>query len=270
MATLGDIPIITPVANAVSDAVDAFGDLVSSVPGAKWVAEQMGDFAKTPVGMAVTRALASSFYGSVAWTLGPQLASITFALPGLMRGDSFDKAWFDEVKWRTEQTAEILGGDVAAVFGDQLVAALKTLADNFGVGNAADWTAQQLARAAGSIREDVSRLALDKWNSVNVFSPDDFDPTTGRQYLAGFQRFAASNPTSLVNAFRSSVVGRVDMGPSVGMRTDVVGRVDLSNAPAPVRSSYAAVAPPRNGSTSNVALFAVIAAAGAALYYFYR
>src|SRR6267142_4323977 len=93
------------------DAVDAVTDVATSaidaVPGGKAVREAMGDVADSVAGQIILRAFATSLTGALAWKVGPQLATVAFAVPGLAKGDKFTKAWLDEFSWRVQKTAEI-------------------------------------------------------------------------------------------------------------------------------------------------------------------
>lgn len=267
------------------DVIDAAGSVVSdvagavgSLPGVSQLAEAMGDFAKTAVGQIVLRAISDSLFGSVAFVVGPQLASLTWSIPGLMRGDSFDKAWLDSFKLRVEQTAEILGGDAAAYVAAQLPIALSTLGGSFLPTEVATWGEAELAKRAGDIREDVSRIALDKWNSVSLFNPDDFDPSTGKRYgfadgARGFASFGAA-------ALRNDVAGRIVTltaadrlsNANYGSYSSYNGLHPSVLTPKP--ATYAAPRPrpppPRNGMGANLALGGVVLAAAAALVLWYR
>lgn len=116
-----------PFTKAVSDVFDA-------IPGSDWVKGVVNgplrDFANSAVGKVVLRAMATSMTGGLAATLGPQLASTAWALPGLVRGESFDEAWWKEFSWRAEKTAQTLGSEAAGkAMGDMLKAASDKLMD---------------------------------------------------------------------------------------------------------------------------------------------
>lgn len=117
------------------DLVDAVADVVTSafdrLPGSEALSHAVSDvwtgplrdFAKTPLGVTVLTAVASAAYGPLAYALGgpyglanfgAQLATVTWALPGLARGENFYDAWIAEVKRRAEKTAEVVGGEAAA------------------------------------------------------------------------------------------------------------------------------------------------------------
>lgn len=263
------------VIDTVGEGVSDVGDLIMSVPGASALAEAMGDFAKTAVGQVVLRVISDSFFGSVAMVVGPQMASLTWAIPGLMRGDTFEKAWLDSFKLRVEETAEILGGPAAEFVAKQLPTALLTLAQSFGVDEFATWTEQQLAKAAGNIREDVSRMALDKWNSLSLFNPDDYDVATGRHLGLGASGSAVG--AFGAKALTQAVVGRVATITNADrFNKRIVGSFSGDNdlppslgPPPSPPTRFAATAPPspRNAMGANLALGATIVAALGALYW---
>lgn len=259
------------VSNTVSDAVDDIGDVLSNVPGAKELAGAMGDFAHTAVGAVVLRAMSSAFYGSIAWTVGPQLASIAWAIPGLMRGDTFDKAWFDEVKWRTEQTAEILGADAGALIGQQLAAALDALNKQFGVGTLATWTEAQLAKAAGNIREDVARMALDKWNGIQLFRKEDYDAADGHRLISSVVGQGFIQKQDAAMQFQNTIVNAIRATPVINTQDQAMRFRTQAPTVAPPPTSFAVAAPaPRNGMGANLALGAVIVGAIGALAWWYK
>lgn len=183
------------VEDVASSVVDRVGDAIKAVPGGKQLlaaadaaGELAGDFARTPVGLVVFRAISGVLYASTATMLGPilgpQLASVAFAVPGLARGDNFTEAWLTEVKYRAEETANILGGDVGDVVAEQLGSLLGKLAEQLQVGDMITESASELARRFG-VREDVAALAKSIWDAIDT--PEElrrmlakYDPATGR------------------------------------------------------------------------------------------
>lgn len=166
--------------DAVSTVWNGAGDAVRLVPGGDELLEAAGDFGRTGAGLVVLRAMSTMFYASVAWPLGPQLASVAFAVPGLVRGDDFTHAWLTEVKWRTEEAAKLLGPGIVEAFGAQLAGTLRKLAEEFGAVDFIDMTTKELIERF-HVREDVAAFALAIWNHVQLPSRDEFDPVTGRQ-----------------------------------------------------------------------------------------
>lgn len=164
-------------------AVDAADSAIRALPGGSALIEAAGDAARSPLGMVVLRAMTTMLYGSAAWAIGPQLAAVTFAIPGLMRGERFDEAWLGEFKWRVEKTAETLGPGVIDAFGAQLTTTLRKMLDDFGVGSLVEMGVQEFAKRY-DIREDVAAFAMALWNRVQLPPRDAFDPATGRQLRA--------------------------------------------------------------------------------------
>ena len=170
--------------DVATSVVDRATDALGHVPGARELAEAAKDFANTPTGIAVLRAMSTTFYGTLAWPLGPQLASVAFALPGLFRGEPFEQAWFDEVKWRAEKTAEVLAPSAMDLFNAQLTDTLRKLGEDVGVGNLLNEGARELA-ARLNIREDVAAFARALWNRLELPRREDYDPASGRFNIRG-------------------------------------------------------------------------------------
>lgn len=122
--------VATSVTDRAGDALSSAWDVVDGVPGFKQLGEgtkaiftgPLRDFAKTTVGQVVIRALSSTLMGASAGLagltfVGPALAlsanTVALSMPGLVRGESFWKAYFNEGIWRVKETAKIAGGEVA-------------------------------------------------------------------------------------------------------------------------------------------------------------
>jgi hypothetical protein len=116
------IPGVNQIISAGGAVVDSAIDVVRAVPGAEDLAGALEDLLEGPLreiassesGVFILRALAGTVFGPLAWEVGPTLASATFALPGLLRGEDFWHSWFNEVMWRAEKTAEHFGPGAAA------------------------------------------------------------------------------------------------------------------------------------------------------------
>lgn len=87
-------------------------DAIHKIPGMDWAGEQLKDFAHTAVGHTFLFALATAEYMALAPVIGAQLAAVSFAIPGVAKGDNFAKAWYDETLYRIKATAKILLGDI--------------------------------------------------------------------------------------------------------------------------------------------------------------
>lgn len=166
------------VADWAGGAAADVASAVAAVPGVDVIVEAAADFARTSVGQVVTRAIATALTGGLAPVLGPQLATIAWTVPGVLRGDPWDQAWLAEFGHRAEQAATVLGGEAGAVFGAQLDAAIRYLAARIPAGQLVQWTAQQLAAAVG-IRVDVAALAVDLVNRGWREAKGAWDPATG-------------------------------------------------------------------------------------------
>lgn len=239
------------IADTVEDAVDTVtdtaGDIISVIPGGDpllgamhdLVTGPLRDFAKTGVGAVVLKAIASSFTGATAWTLGPQLASIFWATPGILRGDSFEEAWISEFKDRVEQTVEIVGvpEEITGQFGELL----KLLPDYFQPGEIITASAKELA-SRFHVREDVAEFAKSFWNHAELPSwRGRYDPATGRELLT--VNAWAMNPDLAAQAARVlSPVYRATRSPLSQQSQFVAGR--FLQPAAPLEENVRAYEPP--------------------------
>ena len=178
------------LAGAGETIVNAAGDVLGVIPGADPLYQAMKDvvegplrdFANTTVGATVLRAVSGAFTGGLSQLafVGPQLATVAWAVPGVIQGDDFDKAWFAEVRYRAEKSAELLGyGHEVHDIVDGVEKGVQKLSENFETHQRASWTPRQLGAAAG-IREDAAGLALSVWNR-EPFNQSAFDLETGRE-----------------------------------------------------------------------------------------
>lgn len=182
-----------------AEVVDVADSAIRALPGGAALIEAAGDAARSPAGMLILRAYTTMLYGSVAWAIGPQLASVTFAIPGLVRGERFDEAWLSEFKYRVETTAEILGPGIVDAFGAQLADTLRKMMDDFGVGALVEMGVQEFAKRY-DIREDVSAFAMALWNRVQLPPRNAFDPATGKQLRPWTASAAAKTQATVVDA----------------------------------------------------------------------
>ncbi len=260
---------VVDVASDVFEALPVSGPLRDLVNG------PLRDFAKTPVGLTVLRALASSFYGPLSWTLGPQLATLAWATPGLFRGEPFEKAWFDEVKWRAEKTGEMLA---PGAYEAQLNELLGKLAKELGPGEFLVGSVQEIAKRFG-VRDDVAAMGRAFWNKLELPGREDFDPVSGRQRVPrlGTTAFDVSKLQTQVAGTAakalalSSARGGVQDAQTVVASKALAGRGWVApelvvSAPA----SVAAGAPPGpRKAAGDVLLVVTVGAAAAALVWFY-
>lgn len=279
-----------PVVKLANDVVSSFEDLAAKVPGVSELADVAGDFAKTTVGQIVTRAIATALYGSLAFVVGPQLAAVSFAVPGLMTGEQFDKAWLAEFKWRCEEAAKILGPEVAELFGQELKKAIVDLAERYHVGDRVAETAIELAGKL-HIREDVAELAITKFEHA-VFDQEEYDLTTGRKKIEARARLQEAGLAQAVVGFGATAAGIrqaaiVTAGAYGGQSASTLAvkqgslRAAMALAPAapmgvPNMTAVRATAPPstpaiaRSRMIQDVALVGVVGAAIGALIWWSR
>src|SRR4051812_44237510 len=73
--------------NALKDNVPGFQEVSDAVDAV--VTGPVRDFARTSVGRTILSVAAGSLTGGLAPMLGPQLATVAFAMPGMAAGESF-------------------------------------------------------------------------------------------------------------------------------------------------------------------------------------
>jgi hypothetical protein len=174
---MGDI--FGDIGNAFSGAVSS---VVSVVPGlSDLVNGPLKDFANTTAGAFVLNVIADNFAIATVSKLGPAIAAM-WAIPGVARGDSFDKALIEGTSKRLQQTAAILGVDVGPVITSQLTGLASQLADEYGVGQVLP-SLEDIAAQYG-VREDVAAIAKAELEHLPMPNLDLFDAATGR-YLLG-------------------------------------------------------------------------------------
>jgi hypothetical protein len=269
---------------------DTTGDVIDAVPGARDVLDAVGDavtgpvrdFANTAVGRAMLSALATTVTGGLAPVLGPQLATVAFALPGLAAGQDFVSAWTQEFGSRVEQTAAIIGAEEAkALWSDQFDKAAAWLSAH-GAETLLQMPIEDLAKAAG-IREDFAAfLVAGAAGDLNEFVASLFDTKTGKR-LPGVLQSMLDAAAKMAEAARlaaakksAHVAGR---GTAVrGMVADpsrrLISVIHAPSAPvvaAPVKgfsSGDAQNVPARNGIGSTVAIAVLgVAAVGALVWW---
>jgi hypothetical protein len=175
-----------------NDVVDEIEKIVQDNPGSEWVKDlangPLRDFANTSIGQVLLRAMAGSLYGGLAPVLGPQLAAVAFALPGLIRGERFDQAWVAEFSWRLMKLSEIGGeelGETASeqlrIAGEALIAKARRQFPNVPIDEALrslQLNPRDLAKELG-IREDIAAQALALAQRQPFPDENDYDARTG-------------------------------------------------------------------------------------------
>lgn len=164
------------VVNAAGDVVSAAANVVSSIPGVgaavQFFGSELKDFANTTIGQIALDMFASYVFPEVAMIVGPQLASASFAIPGLAKGEGFVQAWLTDFMKRLEQLADIEGADVAGAVAGQLQPALEQLeqmAQEAGIdpsqyaNQLESYTSDQLHAMAQKlgVRDDMLQSAID-------------------------------------------------------------------------------------------------------------
>lgn len=177
---------------------------VSHLPGFEQAGDALGDFAKTAVGKIVLRAISDSFFGPLQAVVGPQLASIVWAVPGLMAGDDFDHAWLTEFKSRCDQVAEVSGIPGVENLTGELSVATQAIASQFDIGETCTWALSELAQIAG-VSDYAAAASRSLWNRTDPPDPAHYDPVSGR-YLP----FAAGDAQKVLWLTNADM--RVDTG----------------------------------------------------------
>lgn len=167
---------ISGVVDAAGDVVNAAAGVVGSIPGVsaavQFFGSELQDFANTTIGQIALDMLASYVFPEVAMVVGPQLASVVFAGPGLAKGEGFVQAWLTDFMKRLEQLADIEGADVAGAIAGQLepaLAQLEQLAQQAGIDptqyatQLESYTSDQVHKLAQQlgVRDDMLQSAID-------------------------------------------------------------------------------------------------------------
>lgn len=285
------------VSNAVDTVTapvgDAFDAVIDTVPGARDVADAVDavvtgpvrDFAHTGAGKTMLSALASSVTGGLAPLLGPQLATVAFALPGLASGDDFVTAWTQEFGKRVEETAAYLGDNYAGPYlKDQLAKASVYLDKLREAGIDPNSLAfQQFAKAA-DVTDLVAATVLDGARGYLHDLLNRFNPLTGNVVdQSGIDLASAVSQVSLHNlkiAAQYAAIDKTQTAPIsaatyVRSSNSFVSRGGPSAAPVASASAVRAVAPTEvsGGASDKVALVALVAGTallGGAVYFFVR
>jgi len=162
MSLLGD------VWDAVTSVADTAVSAIHVVPGVDLVGEQIKDFAGTAVGKIVLTGFTSGAYQATEASLAPltmlapQLAAITFAIPGVLQAEPFDQAWVAEFTQRVKHTAEAAGGPAASELGAEIGPAIDRVVNDPSIQAmiAQGKDIQEIANSMG-VRADVAQSAVD-------------------------------------------------------------------------------------------------------------
>jgi hypothetical protein len=131
-------------------------DLISG--GASWLKDAIDGplkaLVENPFGELILRAIATSLTGGLAPILGPQLATIAWAIPGVVKGEPVDRAWFEEFSRRVDEVARLFGAELGKKMVAEMNEALSHLKSE----------AESLARSLSS--DGATRLRLTGMTSV--------------------------------------------------------------------------------------------------------
>lgn len=263
------------VGGAVSDAADTFGEVAKVIPFSSELGGAMKDlingplrdFARTPYGLVVLRAMAGTIYGPLAWTLGPQIASLAFALPGVVRGDEFWHAYITEVEWRAQKTAEILAPSAA----DAITPRIQEAADALST-----LLPEQVRSMA--LSELAARLHVDEWTVamaesllglIPIPSRNAFEPVSGK-FIQRVGKIRIANAAPDTRTVCEKAQSARDQGLPDRIVQSLENQCAARNAPAAVAGGVASSSAPagsssRNGQGSTIALVGLGVAAVAAL-----
>lgn len=247
---------LSTIASPITDTWDALKD---DVPGFQEVSDAVDavvtgpvrDFARTAIGRTILTAAASSLTGGLAPLLGPQLATVAFAMPGMAAGTDFARAWTLEFASRVQQTASILGTQYAGQIAAEAYAKLKAYSDKFDVAPFAKEIAKygdfkELARRAG-VREDYAALFLAGYvGDMSIYTSRSFDARTGAEItgsgaaaalLAKIKAAQLAEATARQRASSERVARERDLGAFRAMLSPVVAQATAaaaaSAAPSP-------------------------------------
>lgn len=194
------------VGSIFDDALDVVTSVFDRVPGSEWIkgavssgATWLGDFAKTPLGFFTLQVISNNLYGPIAntslgavsgmQTIGPQIASVVWALPGMIAGEPFTEAYIKELIDRVVGLLEWFAGKQAGAYVDQqfseplkrlsndpnfkdLISQVKTQLPKIATRKALEQlhlTPDDIA-ARFKVRPDVAALALNAFFHEHVYS----------------------------------------------------------------------------------------------------
>ena len=284
--------LVDTVTGAAGSVVDSLESFASNIPGApaiaKLVTGPVRDFANTAVGRVVFSAIATSLTGGLAPILGPQLATVAWAFPGLARGQDFVTSWTQELASRASQTGAILG---APAVGDTIGAAITSTTDYlttngidvavYGLDDLTGKAMQRLTKdvtdAGGKGMDIASAQILDYARGVLVDGLRQFNPVTGKWEAP----VAAATFNATVNVgvgkaqeiakqalLTSAIASNASITPGVAAAI----RAAAGSAPAAVSAVAPVSASPtrENQAAWDIALGALVIGAAGALWWYSR
>lgn len=274
----------------VGAAADITTSAIDTIPGGQdvrlavdsAVTGPVRDFANTAVGRTMLSALASTVTGGLAPVLGPQLATIAFALPGMAAGDDFVTAWTQEFGKRVEQTAAIVGASYAGPLVQEQLSKAQVYLDQLKAAGVDPATVgfQEFAKNAG-VSDWTAAVVLDGYRGVIEYGLNLFNITTGAlRDVSGISLTSGAARQSLENLQNQLRIANAVVGTGAG---SAVHSYSLSSGtiaptraatPAPTAVRGTAPTPTTPGSNTTleiaIALGAVVLLGGAAAYYYLR
>ncbi len=277
--------VTRPIGKAANAILQPFGDTITWIVPDD-IEELLNDFVKTDFGkvfmFVVTQGATSSLYSSLVPALGAQFASVSFALPGILRGEPFDKAWTTEFVRRVEETVKILVSDysgeaadtvadgagevvgeaaeyakMAKEYGEELAKqwdqAVRYLNDMLPPGTSVPWTAAELAEKL-HVREDMAAYAIALRSRVESEIPksEDYDYRSGASkgtilksyvYTTLAQAVAQGTTGTAAEAARKQIIRDAIYKP-LSQSSATMSSVKAIPAPAPFIAASAVSAPP--------------------------
>ena len=234
-----------PAKDAVSLAEDQFKNAIQS-PLYRSLHDRLTSFAQSEVGQMCFRAMATAAGASLVWAGAPFfVASLVWALPGILRDEPFDQAYLVEFMWRVETTAKVLGADIQQKFSEELSRVLTLLNQDMKAGHpeVTQLPIAELAKRYGApgapVREDVIAyaLALIKRSMQWLQNLGDFDPKTGKLVTAKDRALQSVEQVSPKPAFVKKYLQLVRASQSIQARAPAL------SAPALVQSAVTGMGP---------------------------
>jgi hypothetical protein len=290
------------VVSAAGSAVSSAGSVLSHVPGSEVLAGAiddawtgpLGDFARSPVGGILILGLANTLYTPLGYALGgpygisnfgAQIASVVWALPGMVRGEDFWTAWFDEVKLRAEKTAELAAPGAVESISGALLPGAAAYVSSLAPEELAALEALPDGALPGVLSELAARAGVDEWSIAMVMAKvtDRFPPPPDWGGLFAFDlstgallfRSAFSGTVALPSYAREAMqLIPIDRGilarPAyAALAAQLTGSRPLDPAAFGLTSPISVASPASDARKrqGDVILFVVVAAAAGALYY---
>lgn len=179
-----DDPLGT-VEGVVSDVGDTISSVVPDV-----LKDKFKEFAGSTIGHVVLFAASGGAYAILAPTLGPQVAAVAFALPGMAKGENFMKAWTEGFTERitilikyfmsTGVPQDQAAQSATNLFTDQMQTVQHYVDSIGGVAKLGGMDFKTLAEKAG-VREDVAAEYLaNAVGNLSLPTSYNFDPATGK------------------------------------------------------------------------------------------